>query len=79
MQAIKAIYDGVSFMPKQPIPVQGKCEVIITFLEPTETQVESTIMPIDYIERLCGSLENYPVMSVDKFLARMRADKELDL
>ena len=79
MQAIKAIYDGVSFTPKQPIPVQGKCEVIITFLEPSETQTQSKNIPIDYIERLCGSLEDYPEMSVDKFLVRMRADKELEL
>ena len=34
MQAIKAIYDGVNFMPKQPIPVKGKYEVVITFVEP---------------------------------------------
>ena len=34
MQAIKAIYDGINFMPKQPIPVKGKYEVIITFVEP---------------------------------------------
>ena len=33
MQAIRAIYDGVNFIPKQPIPVKGNCEVIITFLE----------------------------------------------
>ena len=79
MYAIKAVYDGVSFTPKQPIPVQGECEVIITFLEPPETQAQSTVRPIDYIERLCGSLEDYPEMSVDKFLSRMRADKELEL
>ena len=34
MQSIKAIYDGVNFMPKQPIPVKGKYEVVITFIEP---------------------------------------------
>ena len=34
MQAIKAIYDGVNFMPTQPIPVEGKYEVVITFIEP---------------------------------------------
>ena len=34
MQAIKAIYDGVNFMPQQPIPVKGRYEVIITFIEP---------------------------------------------
>ena len=34
MYAIKAIYDGVSFKPKQPISVNGQFEVVITFLEP---------------------------------------------
>ena len=36
MQAIKAVYDGVNFTPKQPVPVQGHYEVVILFLEPTE-------------------------------------------
>jgi len=34
MYAVKAIYDGETFKPTQPIPVEGKYEVIITFLEP---------------------------------------------
>ena len=34
MQAIKAIYDGMGFTPKQPIPVQGQYEVVITFIKP---------------------------------------------
>ena len=34
MQAIKAVYDGFSFKPKQPIPVQGHYDVVITFIEP---------------------------------------------
>ena len=33
MQAIKAIYDGVNFKPKQTIPVNGQYEVVITFVE----------------------------------------------
>ena len=33
MQAIKAVYDGVDFKPKQAIPVSGQYEVVITFLE----------------------------------------------
>ena len=33
MQAIKAIFDGVQFKPKQPIPVIGQYEVVITFVE----------------------------------------------
>ena len=34
MQAIKAIYDGITFRPKQPIPVKEQYEVVITFIEP---------------------------------------------
>ena len=34
MYAVKAIYDGANFKPKQPISVSGKYEVVITFLEP---------------------------------------------
>ena len=34
MQAIKAVYDGIGFKPKQPIPIKGHYEVVITFLEP---------------------------------------------
>ena len=36
MTAIKAIYDGKSFRPTQPIPVEGEYEVIITFVEPVK-------------------------------------------
>jgi len=39
MYAIKAIYDGVTFKPKQPISVSGKYEVVITFLEPVKNNV----------------------------------------
>jgi len=31
MQAIKAVFDGVTFKPKQVIPVSGQYEVVITF------------------------------------------------
>ena len=34
MYAVRAIYDGVNFKPKQPIAVKGEYEVIITFVEP---------------------------------------------
>jgi len=40
MYAIKAIYDGVDFKPEQPISVKGKHEVIITFIEPINTNKE---------------------------------------
>ena len=34
MQAIKAVYDGFTFTPTEPVPIQGQYEVVITFLEP---------------------------------------------
>jgi hypothetical protein len=46
MRAIRAIYDGVNFMPKQPVPVKGKYEVVITFLEPLEN--EAVRPPFEY-------------------------------
>ena len=41
MQAIKAIYDGVNFKPKQPVPVKGYYKVIITFIEPLSIDVNT--------------------------------------
>ena len=37
MYAVKAIYDGVNFKPKQPISVNGQYEVVIMFIEPVNT------------------------------------------
>ncbi|MCL1997292.1 MAG: hypothetical protein FWG65_00815 [Turicibacter sp.] len=34
---------------------------------------------VDYIAKAWGSLAKYPQMSLDKFMERKRADKELDL
>ena len=39
MYAIKAIYDGTNFKPKQPIPVSENYEVIITFIEPVKKDI----------------------------------------
>ena len=43
MYAVKAIYDGVNFKPRQPISVSGKYEVVITFLEPVEDDIVSDV------------------------------------
>ena len=45
MQAIKAIYDGTTFMPRQPVPVQGMYEVIITFIESVEKEKKIPVRP----------------------------------
>jgi hypothetical protein len=41
--------------------------------------IEQTAAKPKHSERLRGMFEDYPEMSVDKFLERKRADKELDL
>ena len=46
MQSIKAIYDGECFMPKQPIPVIGKYEVVITFIEPVNDGTLKETQPV---------------------------------
>jgi hypothetical protein len=37
MYAIKGIYDGNFIKPDEPIPVEGKYEVVITFTKPINT------------------------------------------
>ena len=43
MQTIKAIYDGENFLAKQPIPIIGKYEVMITFIEPIKEAEEVSL------------------------------------
>ncbi|MDR0584463.1 MAG: hypothetical protein LBG57_08970 [Treponema sp.] len=38
MQTINAIFDGNYFRPMEPIPVEGKYEVLITFTKPIDTK-----------------------------------------
>jgi predicted DNA-binding antitoxin AbrB/MazE fold protein len=38
MQTINAIFDGNYFKPLEPIPVEGKSEVLITFTKPINTK-----------------------------------------
>jgi len=38
MQAINAVFDGNFFKPLEPIPVDGKYEVVITFTKPIDTK-----------------------------------------
>jgi predicted DNA-binding antitoxin AbrB/MazE fold protein len=38
MQAINAVFDGNSFKPLEPVPVEGKYEVVITFTRPIDTK-----------------------------------------
>ena len=43
-----------------------------------EIRLKPVAEPVDYISLLHGSLANNPERSVDNFLARKRADRELE-
>jgi hypothetical protein len=43
MYAIKAIYDGNDFIPEEPVPVNAKYEVIITFIKPINSSPENIL------------------------------------
>jgi len=72
MQAIKAIFDGVSFKPKQAIPVSGQYEVVITFVEQlsinpateAQTQINVDLMFWQKINRLAADASD-EVLSMD--------------
>ena len=55
MHEIKAIFDGEKIMPKQPIPVKGEYEVIITFLKPIEKR-RTPVRPIFEYESMSGKM-----------------------
>ena len=74
MQAIKAIYDGVHFMPKQPVPVSGHYEVVITFIEPINNELDEKP---NYALRL-GLLKNKIPPLPDSFFDPL-PEEELEL
>ncbi|MDR2115830.1 MAG: DUF104 domain-containing protein [Planctomycetaceae bacterium] len=43
MHAIKAIYDGNYFKLEEPVPVEGKYEVVITFTKPIDSSQEKIL------------------------------------
>jgi predicted DNA-binding antitoxin AbrB/MazE fold protein len=40
MQTIRAIYNGTTFQPLQPVPTQEEYQVLITFVEPVKSADE---------------------------------------
>lgn len=85
MQAIKAVYDGISFKPKQPVPVSGQYEVVITFVEQisanlavnTQDQISSDINFWKEFDRLAESA-SAEILSLDDF-PRTKFNRELVL
>ena len=80
MQAIKAVYDGVGFTPKQPIPVQGHYNVVILFVEPTAPDTNALNADIEFWQEhkklLADSQDE--VLSLDDF-TRSKVSREFIL
>lgn len=83
MQAIKAVFDGVQFKPKQPIPVKGQYEVVITFIEPlsinpitsTQDQISDDLNFWKEFDSLVADASD-EVLSMDDF-PRTKFNREL--
>ncbi|MCL2385942.1 MAG: DUF2281 domain-containing protein [Defluviitaleaceae bacterium] len=76
MYAVKAIYDGVNFKPRQPISVSGKYEVVITFLEPVEDNIATDKQPKKRpLSELRGFLKG-KIQMADDFNAPLEEMKE---
>ena len=83
MQAIKAVYDGVNFKPKQPIPVNGQYEVVITFVEQlyanpvtdAQQQINNEIEFWKEFDKLAEA-SNDEILSVEDF-PRTKFNREL--
>jgi hypothetical protein len=57
MLAIKAVYDGKDFRPKEPIPVKGEYEVVITFTTPIQnTGIEAKHFSKEEKDKITNSL-----------------------
>jgi len=65
MYAVKAIYDGVTFKPMQPISAKGRHKVVITFLEPIEDVLDDEQPKKRPLSELRGLLKGKVWMSGD--------------
>ena len=64
MQSINAIFDGNYFKPIEPIPVEGKYEVIITFTKP----IDANETKRQRILKHFGTWNNDDVEIIDKIV-----------
>lgn len=61
MQSIKAIYDGKVFRTLEPIPVEGKYVVAITFIEPVDNGQDGLL-------KYANIFDDDDVISVEKVM-----------
>jgi hypothetical protein len=64
MQTINAIFDGNHFKPMEPIPVEGKYEVLITFTRPIDTKSTKR----ERILRYFGSWDDEDVKTINEIV-----------
>ncbi|MDR1128451.1 MAG: hypothetical protein LBL20_03985 [Treponema sp.] len=63
MYAIKAEFDGTKITPKEPVPVTGPYEAIVTFTKPAEREepAKRAKKSLDYLDEFYGCFrENSP-------------------
>jgi len=86
MYAVKGIFDGQKVMAIDPIPVQDKCDVVITFLEysiATQKEIKS-IKPENFsvsermsaLESLVGIVHSETPMLAEKYAKEERLAKQ---
>ena len=64
MEAINAIFDGNSFKPIEPIPVNGRYEVVITFTKPINLKDTKR----QRILRHFGTWDNNDIETINKIV-----------
>jgi len=74
MYAIKAVYDGVNFKPREPIPVHGEYEVIITFTTPIKN-LETPLKHFSAAEKDTIANALFGVLPPDVDLAKARDER----
>ena len=69
MQVIRAIFDGENFLPLQPIPVKGRYEVVITFLDEVKSiDKEETLANWNEVKQMISeSLQENDLLKDDVF------------
>jgi hypothetical protein len=64
MQTISAIFDGNYFKPMEPIPVEGKYEVLITFTKPIDTKITKRQRMLKYF----GTWDDEDVKNINEIV-----------
>lgn len=67
MYAVNAIYDGDNFKLKEPLPINGQYEVIITFTNPIEKKQDKILKYFNIWEETDAEFINEIMNERDNF------------